>query len=97
MDPIAAELEQVLAGLEPRETSIPFVSTVTATVVDGRSLGASYWGRNLREPVRFAAAIESIVKERSASFLELGPHPALGGSIARTCRQVDRPATCWLD
>ncbi|GAA3072401.1 hypothetical protein GCM10020254_15270 [Streptomyces goshikiensis] len=53
VETLAAELEEVLAGIRPRAGVIPFYSTVEAGLVDTASLDAGYWFGNLRRPVRF--------------------------------------------
>ena len=60
------------------------MSTVTGRPATDRDFTAEYWGRNLREPVRFAAAVGTLTGIGNATFVELGPHPVLGGAIART-------------
>jgi hypothetical protein len=92
MDPLRRELEDALDGIRPRPTSLPFVSTVTGLAADGRDLDAAYWGRNLREPVRFAAAIGTLADAHGV-FLEIGPHPALSGAIDECLRRAGRPGT----
>src|SRR6185295_13539727 len=61
VEPLRAELLAELAPLQPRPTDVPLYSTVTGDVLDGRSLDAEYWYRNMREPVRFADATRSLL------------------------------------
>ncbi|MFG1791005.1 SDR family NAD(P)-dependent oxidoreductase [Nocardia sp. NPDC049149] len=81
MDPILDELRSVLAGLRPGATRIPLWSTVTGTELDGTEWGREYWCRNVRQPVRFAAAIGGLLDAEHVAFLEVGPHPVLSGNI----------------
>ena len=90
MDPLADELVESLAGLEPKPTTIPLVSTVTGEWHDGRLLDASYWGRNLRETVQFADATQTLADAGFDTFLEVGPHPSLVASILATLRASGR-------
>ena len=90
MDPIRGELVESLAGLRPRAAATPLISTVTGLAADGRDLGAAYWGRNLREPVLFADAAGVLVAQGCDAFVEIGPHPALGGPIADALRAAGR-------
>ncbi len=56
---------------------------------DGRTQGITvpaYWWRNVREPVQFAATVQRLLADGYDTFLEIGPHPVLGGSI-QECRQ----------
>lgn len=81
MAPYGCELTRVLAGLQPQASTIPLYSTVTGALVSGTDLDASYWGRNVREPVRFAAAISALTAAGGTLFVEIGPHPVLGAAI----------------
>jgi epothilone polyketide synthase D len=76
VDPILGELDRRLAGIRPRPGHTPLHSTVTGQLMDGRSLKADYWGRNLREKVRFAEVIASAADDNQV-FLEISPHPVL--------------------
>ena len=93
MDPVRRDLVEALAGLRPAPAAIPLVSTVTGRLVDGQDLDAAYWGRNVRETVRFGDAVEALLASGHETFLELGPHPALAGAIAQCLRQRDRRGT----
>ncbi|HEX6865288.1 MAG TPA: acyltransferase domain-containing protein, partial [Thermoanaerobaculia bacterium] len=82
MEPYDAELEAALSDLRPRPAAVPLVSTVTGAWAAGTDLGATYWRRNVREPVRFADAVGTLEVEGFGLFLEIGPHPVLAASIA---------------
>jgi myxalamid-type polyketide synthase MxaE and MxaD len=88
MDPLKEELIASLAGLAPRTAAIPMVSTVTGQAIDGASLGAAYWGRNLRDPFLFAAATARILGGGCAAALEVAPHPVLSSAILQSARQA---------
>ena len=77
MDPIRKGLLDRLDGLTPRDGRLRFVSTVTGTTIEGSRLDAEYWWDNIRRPVQFAPAIESLMAEGFNVFLEIGPHPIL--------------------
>jgi acyl transferase domain-containing protein/NADPH:quinone reductase-like Zn-dependent oxidoreductase/acyl carrier protein len=77
MDPLVPRLVAALQGLAPRAGDIPFVSTVTGTVLPGEALDAGYWGRNLRQPVLLRQGIATLAASGHRHFLELGPHPLL--------------------
>ncbi|MEU6918018.1 SDR family NAD(P)-dependent oxidoreductase [Streptomyces olindensis] len=84
MDPIEEPLCAALAGLAPGTARVPFVSTVTATPLTGPELDASYWWRNVREPVRFAEAMARLADESVGIVVEIGPHPVLRPYLRRT-------------
>ncbi|MGW1072127.1 SDR family NAD(P)-dependent oxidoreductase [Streptomyces sp. NPDC002537] len=84
MDPIADPLRAALAGLAPVAARVPFVSAVTGAPLPGEALTADYWWRNVREPVRFAAAVAHVVAEHAGILVEIGPHPVLRPYLRRT-------------
>ncbi|WP_163998986.1 type I polyketide synthase [Pyxidicoccus caerfyrddinensis] len=92
MDPLEADLRQGLAGLSPREAEVPLYSTVLGERVRGDELDAGYWWRNVREPVRFEAAVGQIVAAGGEGylFIEVGPHPVLSMAIAACLKQHQR-------
>jgi acyl transferase domain-containing protein/acyl carrier protein/short-subunit dehydrogenase len=93
MDPFQDELRASLRGLRPRRPTVPFYSTVTGQRVDGAELTADYWWRNVREPVRFASALDQLLEEGHDLFLHVGPHPVLSASITECLRYRRRPGT----
>ena len=81
VEELRAELVDALAGVAPSEAEVPFYSTVTGERVDGTELNADYWYRNLRETVRFSAAVEALVNDEHSCFVELSAHPNLGDAV----------------
>jgi acyl transferase domain-containing protein len=77
MDSIRSELLTALVDIQPMSGSIPLISTVTAQVIDGETMDAEYWWHNVRQPVRFADAINGLIQEGETTYLEIGPHPSL--------------------
>jgi acyl transferase domain-containing protein/NADPH:quinone reductase-like Zn-dependent oxidoreductase/acyl carrier protein/short-subunit dehydrogenase len=78
MDPIRDQLLLHLRNLEPSAPkSAAFVSTVTGNAITDGGLDAGYWWRNIREPVRFEAAVRRLADQGCRVFLEIGPHAIL--------------------
>lgn len=88
MEPLRAELLSALAQLQPAPVTIPLYSTVTGELIDGATLDAAYWWRNIRQPVCFAQAIDQMQRTGATHFLEVSPHPVLGRSIQDTLQQI---------
>jgi acyl transferase domain-containing protein/acyl carrier protein len=80
MQPASATLEAELADLKPRNGTVPFFSTVTGERCAGESCDGAYWGRGIREPVRFAPAVAALADFGVDVWLELSAHPALAHS-----------------
>src|SRR5207245_1882332 len=87
MDPIRKELLTCLADIRPREATLPLISTVTGRRAVGPELGPDYWWQNVRQTVRFAEGVDRLIEGNTATFLELGPHPVLGGSVSECLAQ----------
>ena len=84
MDPIQADLIRDLESLDPQVSAIPFISTVTGTCLSGEHLDASYWWRNVREPVRFMTAVREAAELGARFFVEIGPRGVLTKHISDT-------------
>ncbi len=89
MDAIEEGVRQALDHLQPRPSRIPFYSTVTGTLVDGRELDAAYWWHNIRNPVLFEAAINSIQAGDTNIFIEIGPHAVLRSYLNDCLKDAD--------
>ncbi len=87
MDPLMEPLRQALVNVEPRLPKIALYSTVTGGRVSGLAYGAEYWPQNIRQPVEFVAAIQNLIADGYAHFIEVGPHPVLATSI-KECIQA---------
>ena len=92
MAPLEGEVLSTLSGLKPVETNdVRFVSSVTGEVTAGNTLTAHYWWQNVRQPVRFEAAVDTLVAEGFTHFIEVGPHAILGGYMRAIAKkhQID--------
>ena len=91
VDPILDELTDVLAELNPMTPEVPFYS---ATLFDPREqpvCDAGYWVDNLRNMVRFSAAVQAALEDGYRVFAELAPHPLLTHALEQTARSIDMP------
>jgi phthiocerol/phenolphthiocerol synthesis type-I polyketide synthase C len=86
MDPIREDLLASLAGLTSNRPAAKLVSAVTGNAVEGKSLGADYWWRNIRSPVRFAEATARLIAEGYRIFLEIGPAAILQSYLTDALR-----------
>lgn len=87
MDPVRDGLLADLATLAPQPGVIPMVSAVTGTVLTGGAAEATYWWRNLREPVRFRDAVHNAAGAGARLFLEIGPAAVLQSYLRESLRE----------
>lgn len=90
MEPLKDELLKSLASVNPKTASIPLYSTVTGTIMDGSEFNNEYWWQNVRQPVRFAKAAQTVVNDGYTVFLEVGPHPVLRTNINECLTAADQ-------
>ncbi|MFD0890039.1 acyltransferase domain-containing protein, partial [Streptosporangium algeriense] len=89
MDLIKDELLSSLAGLEGRPARVPLYLTGKEGLARGPELDAEYWWHNVRDSVRFRAAVDRLADDGYGLFLEIGPHPVLGHSIKECLEAKD--------
>ncbi len=91
VDPILDELADVLTDLDPMSPTIPYYS---ATSIDPREepyCDADYWVDNLRQMVRFGAAVQAALEDGYRVFAELSPHPLLIRAVEQTAQNLETP------
>ncbi|MCA6092052.1 type I polyketide synthase [Streptomyces sp. SCA3-4] len=92
MDELRGPLAATLSRLPTRPARIPLASTVSGRLTGDEALDAVYWWRNVREPVRFAEAVDALVSEAGCDVMvEIGPHPVLGTYLRRATTDAGRP------
>jgi acyl transferase domain-containing protein len=84
MDPILAPFTESVRGVARQAPRIPYVSNLTGSwVTAAEATDPRYWGRHLREPVRFAQGLRELMKEPERVLLEVGPGRTLSGLAGR--------------
>ncbi|TJZ99420.1 type I polyketide synthase [Actinacidiphila oryziradicis] len=83
IDAVRPTLAEAFADIRSLAPRIPFLSTVTGEwIEDAGALEGEYWFRNLRQQVRFAPAIETLIAQGHNVFIESSAHPVLMQPIA---------------
>ncbi len=80
-----------LSGIDSVAPDVPFVSTVTGSIEPSLAFDAEYWWRNIREPVRLDAALDSFDALGIGTLLEIGPHPVLQFFLREAQRKSGQP------
>jgi len=88
MDPVVQALVKLVQRTARRAPQIPYLSNLTGTwMMPDTALDANYWGRHLRETVRFSAGLSEVMKYSDVVLLEVGP----GQTLSTLARQ--QPST----
>jgi [acyl-carrier-protein] S-malonyltransferase len=83
----AKRLKPAIERVPFRETSAPFMSTVTAKVEPATRLGGLLVDQ-LTAPVRFTQSASGLIGEGVKTFVEVGPGNVLSGLVKRIDRSV---------
>ncbi|MET7489290.1 TIGR00730 family Rossman fold protein [Streptomyces sp. NPDC005538] len=81
LDPLLDDFRRVLLPMDLRAPRIPLVSDMTGKPVDAEAATPEFWVRELRDPVRFADAVEGMSADGVTDWLELGPGEVLLGML----------------
>lgn len=92
MEEVKDELLSSLAHLVPTAEKLPLYSTVTGDRMMGHEFDAAYVWSNVRQPVAFAAAFGSMLRDGVGVFMEVGPHPVLRASMRECLKGYDGDA-----
>ncbi|XP_077159356.1 mycolipanoate synthase-like [Paroedura picta] len=86
MDPVLEEIAGSLSKLGKQKPELEVISTVTGKAASEDDIvSGKYWARQVRDPVVFAQALMTSVKEKqNVVFVEIGPHRALQRNITET-------------
>ncbi len=90
--PILGPLANAVARVHLQQPHIAFVSTLTGDFAEAELTEPAYWQRQMREPVRFGEAVQTLHSAGHRCFVEVGPHPTLLGMAQRTLPADD---SCW--
>jgi acyl transferase domain-containing protein/SAM-dependent methyltransferase len=94
MDPVLDAVEARARQITFRPPTVSLASTVTGRLATARDLADPvYWRRHLREPVRFADAIDQLRANGAQVLVEIGPAPTL---IALGKRCGPDSTAAWL-
>ncbi|MCI0465594.1 MAG: SDR family NAD(P)-dependent oxidoreductase [Beijerinckiaceae bacterium] len=91
MKPVEVPLLADLESIQPKPGEVKFVSSVDGCVLSGPSLGARYWWRNVREPVRFVEGVQLAMRLGARVFIEIGPSPVLISDIRKIAEESASP------
>ncbi|MDQ2959238.1 MAG: type I polyketide synthase, partial [Actinomycetota bacterium] len=79
LEPMLAEFQAELAGVRMNPPQLALISSLTGQWWDDSCNTTQYWIDQARGTVRFGDAVQTLVADGCAIFVEVGPHPVLSG------------------
>ncbi|MGK5631062.1 type I polyketide synthase, partial [Streptomyces sp. URMC 123] len=84
LDPVVEEFVAALREVRLHSPAVPWLSNVTGTWITAeQATDPRYWGRHLREPVRFADGLRALREAPGRPLVEVGPGATLRGLAAQ--------------
>jgi phthiocerol/phenolphthiocerol synthesis type-I polyketide synthase E len=84
MDPILEQFRRALKGVVLNAPSMPFVSNLTGKwITEEEATAPEYWVKHLRQTVRFADGLATVLGDRKCCLLEVGPGRVLSSLALR--------------
>jgi acyl transferase domain-containing protein/acyl carrier protein len=93
MNPILEQFEKI-ANVSHHSPQITFVSSLTGGIVE--NVEAQHWRKHLRETVRFADGLNTLLEGGRHLFVEIGPHSVLSGMGTRLTSHELQENTRWV-
>ena len=94
MEPMLAEFAEVVGSVEFCAPRIPVVSNVTGRIAGEELATPEYWVRQVREAVRFADGVGTVLARGVDTFLELGPGGVLTSMVEESLDDAGIEAVC---
>ena len=96
IEPVLPAFAEALQGVAHAEPQIPLLSNLTGDFAGRAELARpGYWLEHMRQPVRFAPAMQRLLDQGFTHFIEIGPHPVLLGMGAECA--AGRPEAAALE
>ncbi len=84
MEPLLDQYRQYLDGISMERPRIPLVSNTTGTWIgDDDAADPAYWVKHLRNTVRFAEGLDTLLGSGAQVLVEVGPSQVLSGLVRR--------------
>ncbi|XP_067676452.1 mycolipanoate synthase-like [Haliotis asinina] len=90
MDSARVQLDEILSDIKTSKMTSRFISTVDPDMDESTVMPKTYWGLNVRSPVRFCDAIKTAAQTSKMNiFVEIGPRTVLKSHL----RDIFRDST----
>lgn len=88
LDEVLEDFRAYLKSIKLSAPSIPFTSNLTGTwITDEQAMSPDYWVDHLRNTVKFAENIETVMKDSNRVLVEIGPGKTLTNLVRANIQQ----------
>ena len=88
MEPVLAPFAAQVQRIPLNPPQIPVISNLTGSWLSAaEAINPTYWVNHLRQPVRFASGIATLLQESERIFLEVGPGRTLSTLVKQQAKQ----------
>ena len=95
MNPILDEFARSVAQVQLNRPRMRLISNLTGKVAGEEVTRPDYWQQHLREPVQFAASMQTLHQQGYTLYLEIGPGATLLG-MGQRCLDDAAQTALWL-
>ena len=88
VDSARGPLQRELSNLKSHAPRTRLISSTFGAPVGDENLGAEHWWRNMRDPVRFEAGLNCLIREGLQVFVEIGPKPIMMSYVRDALREA---------
>ncbi|HEY2740250.1 MAG TPA: condensation domain-containing protein, partial [Thermoanaerobaculia bacterium] len=93
LEPVAAELVELLRGVPLAAPRIPYLSNLTGTwITASQATDPDYWAEQMCRPVQFASGVAALWREPGRVLLEIGPGASLSSLALQQTAALQQPA-----
>jgi acyl transferase domain-containing protein/acyl carrier protein len=93
LDPIRAEVAELVGQAHPRAPELPVMSSRTGDWLTGQqATDPGYWAAQMCEPVRFDQGLRALAERLAGIALEIGPGQTLSGLVGQVLGTGDTAA-----
>ncbi len=91
VDPILGSFKNFMQKIDLNQPKIPFISNLTGNWIENnQACDANYWVDHLRNCVSFFKGIQTLKKDPTFLYLEVGPGNTLSGLVKKEGQQFKR-------
>jgi len=84
MEPMLEEFRSLVAKVQFKHPNIPYISNVSGNwITASEAIDPDYWVKHIRQTVKFASGIETLLKQPQQVFLEIGAGRTLSTLVSR--------------